>query len=178
MHVRAFLLAEVTVWIHVICFPSETRSREEANDVVDVLVLPSLFLFMNPRVTFLSWRLLCLRECERSSTGCRTTEHSAPWYTSSSKHRRTSGLTSDWLALSVQRDAASLRSWFQSLRLIKRLFLRVLFFILHNMRDIKLQFHVILTPTLYLKVEGWRLGDSFSDRRSLEKGTISSLLLL
>lgn len=45
-----------------------------------------LFVSMNPRVTFLSWRLLCLRGCERSSTGCRTTERSAPWYTSSSKH--------------------------------------------------------------------------------------------
>lgn len=46
----------------------------------------ALFHSMNPRVTFLSWRLLCLRECERSSTGCRTTEHLAPLYMSSSKH--------------------------------------------------------------------------------------------
>lgn len=54
-----------------------------------------LFLSVKPRVTFQSWRLLCPRGCERSSTGCRTTERSAPRYTWSSKHCCTSGLTSD-----------------------------------------------------------------------------------
>lgn len=54
-------------------------------------------LSVKPRVTFLSWRHLCPRGCERFSTGCRTAEPSAPRYTSSSKHRCTSGFTSDTL---------------------------------------------------------------------------------
>lgn len=63
----------------------------------------------------------------------------------------------------------------------KRMSLHVLFFYFNVRRfrhDIKFLFHFLLTPTLHLKVGGWRIGDSFSDGRSLEKGTNSSLLLL
>lgn len=58
------------------CLEKKTKRQ---GSVVDVVLL-------NRRVTFPSWRRRCRRGCERLSTGCRTTERSAPRYTWSSKH--------------------------------------------------------------------------------------------
>lgn len=78
---RGFILpSKLSVRLQAAYTDSQCLEKNKRQDsVVDVVRL-------NRRITFPSWRRRCRRGCERLSTGCRTTERSAPRYTWSSKH--------------------------------------------------------------------------------------------